>query len=358
MANLSPYKGQLLEKPENPMYQLLPDLKGIRNKVKPILKQTESEKCDKIVPKHSNHLKYAIKSKSLDLFDRPSRKLHLTRFRSLSTMSSIPEDSCCSSWVQSVHKEDDMVVSHRSPVSIDNGYRPTYVAGKGATITNNSWQSVIIDLNISAPTESELVSTRAILETDQRVIQSESATTHGLVTTQGTTHKALVENVQCCGKCSPNVQLTSNSETYGSEPVAGNENKQSQLVANCSKLATNVTRNIKLEPKKINNYAQSKKQNETQNKCDNKVNDFEIKDVNEGIKNSKIIERELSDDNVKKLSKTTWKGLLKIFVCLIFFSFSVWKIFFVSTFNDFHLPVCATDNLTICNIKEDFLIHF
>ena len=172
-------------------------------------------------------------------------------------------------------------------------------------------------------------------------------------------------------KLSPNVQLTTHSATYGSEPVAGYLNSHSQLAAICSKLATNVTSNATLEPKNVNNYAQSTKKNETQNKCDNKVNNFKINCVGKGIKNFKISERELvnlHDDNVKecdsKLSKPTciigWKWLLKIFVCLVFFSFSIWTIFIVPcfhSFNDFYLPGCNTNNISNCNI-DDFLNNF
>merc|ERR1711872_618835 len=64
-----------------------------------------------------------IKSKSLDLFDRPKRKRHLPRFLSLSLMTSIPEDSCCSTWAPVSPQDDDMVVRHRTPVSFCNGYR-------------------------------------------------------------------------------------------------------------------------------------------------------------------------------------------------------------------------------------------
>ena len=115
---------------ENQICELNPGPQCTRYLVKTWLTQMKKdERCGKILEKRSNHLKYSIKSKSLDLFDRPSRKLHLTRFRSLSTMSSIPENSSCSSWMQGVRKEDDMVVGHRSPVSIDNGYRPTSGSG-------------------------------------------------------------------------------------------------------------------------------------------------------------------------------------------------------------------------------------
>ena len=76
---------------------------------------------DKTLLQHSNHLKHAKKSKSLDMFDRPTTRLHLARFISLSNMSTIPEDSC----MQPVYNHDDMKVNHRSPVSIENGYRPS-----------------------------------------------------------------------------------------------------------------------------------------------------------------------------------------------------------------------------------------
>ena len=55
--------------------------------------KTDRQTSDKTERQPANHLKFAIKSKSLDVFDRPNRKLHLTRFMSLFTMSSIPEDS-------------------------------------------------------------------------------------------------------------------------------------------------------------------------------------------------------------------------------------------------------------------------
>ena len=80
---------------------------------------------DKTILQHSNHLKHANKSKSLDMFDRPTTRLHLARFISLSNMSSIPEDSC----MQPVYNHDDMKVNHRSPVSIENGYRPSASIG-------------------------------------------------------------------------------------------------------------------------------------------------------------------------------------------------------------------------------------
>ena len=87
---------------------------------------------DKTLSHHSNHLKHTMKSKSLDLFDRPSKRLHLARFMSLSNMSSIPEDSCCPSSMQPVFNDDDMKVNHRSPVSIENGYRPSVSIGNHA----------------------------------------------------------------------------------------------------------------------------------------------------------------------------------------------------------------------------------
>ena len=91
---------------------------------------TNKQTSNKTGRQAANHLKYAIKSKSLDVFDRPNRKLHLTRFMSLSTMSSIPEDSCSSTWAHSILTEDDMVISHRSPVSIHNGYRAAWKTGQ------------------------------------------------------------------------------------------------------------------------------------------------------------------------------------------------------------------------------------
>ena len=91
---------------------------------------TNKQTSDKTSRQPANHLKFAIKSNSLDVFDRPNRKLHLTRFMSLSTMSSIPEDSCSSTWAHSILTEDDMVISHRSPVSIHNGYRAACKTGQ------------------------------------------------------------------------------------------------------------------------------------------------------------------------------------------------------------------------------------
>jgi len=68
----------------------------------------------------------ASKSKSLDLFDRPPQgktSLGLPRHRSMVAMpmmASIPEDS---SYRDRVGEEEP--VAYRSPVSLDNGYRPT-----------------------------------------------------------------------------------------------------------------------------------------------------------------------------------------------------------------------------------------
>ena len=92
----------------------------------PTYKQTS----DKTGRQAANHLKYAIKSKSLDVFDRPSRKLHLSRLMSLSTMISIPENSCSPTLAHHILTEDDMVISHRSPVSIINGYRAASKKGQ------------------------------------------------------------------------------------------------------------------------------------------------------------------------------------------------------------------------------------
>ena len=73
------------------------------------------------------------KSKSLDIFDRPGSlattqsmstpsisRRQLSRVKSL---ASIPENSVEQAQVHSLI-EDDLVVRHRSPVSIDNGYKP------------------------------------------------------------------------------------------------------------------------------------------------------------------------------------------------------------------------------------------
>lgn len=69
----------------------------------------------------------ASKSKSLDLFDRPPARnkasIGLPRHRSMAAMpmmASIPEDSSFRDWVG-----EEEQVAHRSPVSLDNGYRPT-----------------------------------------------------------------------------------------------------------------------------------------------------------------------------------------------------------------------------------------
>ena len=95
----------------------------------PSVQEFDSNNRSQLVLKQSNHLKHAIKSKSLDLFDRPSHKKHLTRVKSLTTMSSIPEDFPSS--IYPAYNEEDMPVTYRSPVSIDNGYRPAAsVAGK------------------------------------------------------------------------------------------------------------------------------------------------------------------------------------------------------------------------------------
>ena len=91
---------------------------------------SNKQTSDKTNRQPANHLKFAIKSKSLDVFDRPSRKLHLTRLMSLSTMSSIPEDSCSSTWAHPILTEEDLVISHRSPVSIINGYRAASKKGQ------------------------------------------------------------------------------------------------------------------------------------------------------------------------------------------------------------------------------------
>jgi len=70
--------------------------------------------------------KVASKSKSLDLFDRPPQSktsIGLPRHRSMAAMpmmASIPEDSSFRDWVG-----EEEQVAHRSPVSLDNGYRPT-----------------------------------------------------------------------------------------------------------------------------------------------------------------------------------------------------------------------------------------
>ena len=88
---------------------------------------------DNSIPQHSNHLKHTMKSKSLDLFDRPSNRLHLKRFMSLSNMFSIPEDSCFPSSMHPFYTDDDMKVNHRSPVSIENGYRPSASIGNHAS---------------------------------------------------------------------------------------------------------------------------------------------------------------------------------------------------------------------------------
>ena len=108
----------------------------------PTYKQTS----DKTSTQPANHLKFAIKSKSLDVFDRPSRKLHLTRLMSLSTMTSIPEDSSSSTWAHPILTEDDMVISHRSPVSIHNGYRAASKTGQ------NSKQSATISFILNFQT--------------------------------------------------------------------------------------------------------------------------------------------------------------------------------------------------------------
>ena len=103
--------------------------------------KTGRQTSDKTERQPANHLKFAIKSKSLDVFDRPNRKLHLTRFMSLSTMSSIPEDSCSFTRAQCILSEDDMAISYRSPVSIDNGYRAACKTGQysdqSATFNSN-----------------------------------------------------------------------------------------------------------------------------------------------------------------------------------------------------------------------------
>jgi hypothetical protein len=93
---------------------------------------TPEQTGDKNNRQPANHLKFAIKSKSLDVFDRPIRKLQLARLMSLSTMISIPENSCSSTWGPPILTEDDMVISHRSPVSIHNGYRAACKTGQNS----------------------------------------------------------------------------------------------------------------------------------------------------------------------------------------------------------------------------------
>jgi hypothetical protein len=91
---------------------------------------THEQTGDKNNGQPANQLKFAIKSKSVDVFYRPSRKLHLSRLMSLSTMISIPENSCSSTLAHPILTEDDMVISHRSPVSIHNGYRAACKTGQ------------------------------------------------------------------------------------------------------------------------------------------------------------------------------------------------------------------------------------
>jgi len=86
------------------------------------------ERAAKRIGSQAAHLRrrVASKSKSLDLFDRPPRSkttIGLPRHRSMAAMpmmASIPEDSSYRDWVG-----DEEPVAYRSPVSLDNGYRPT-----------------------------------------------------------------------------------------------------------------------------------------------------------------------------------------------------------------------------------------
>ena len=83
-----------------------------------IIKRLNRRKCKSVSMKQTNQL--SVKSLSLDLHDQPCQKKHLKRVKSMSTMSSIPENSSC---IYPGYKEDNMPTL-RTPVSIDNGYRP------------------------------------------------------------------------------------------------------------------------------------------------------------------------------------------------------------------------------------------
>jgi len=105
-------QGNITAVSENTLVAALPDTKQNN-----FLKQLDRRKT-----KPSTSC-LTMKSLSLDLHDQPSHKKYLKRVASMSTMRSIPEHGSC---LYQTNQEDNMP-SLRTPVSIDNGYKPAHL---------------------------------------------------------------------------------------------------------------------------------------------------------------------------------------------------------------------------------------